>query len=170
MKKIGVLALQGGVREHVRMVEKCSAKAIEVRTRNDLDSADALVLPGGESTTILKLLKRICLDRDIIRRAGEGMPVYGTCAGAIILAKHVGGNTKTGLKGLGLIDVCVERNFFGRQADSFEEKVQIQGLGGFRAVFIRAPVIRKTGNNVDVLSRLRAVSYTHLTLPTKRIV
>ena len=153
--KIGVLALQGDFREHVQMLQGLGVDAVEVRLPSELASVDGLIIPGGESTTIGKLLRTFDLMEPLRRRISEGMPVYGTCAGAIVLAKGVEA------KGvdqpvLGMMDVQVRRNAFGRQVDSFEAEVPIAALGDrpYHAVFIRAPVIEKLGPEVEVLGRL----------------
>ncbi|MBN1157434.1 pyridoxal 5'-phosphate synthase glutaminase subunit PdxT [Candidatus Woesearchaeota archaeon] len=147
---IGVLALQGGVIEHVRMLERCGKKAIEVRAKDDLKKVNALILPGGESTTLFKLMKRQGLDTEIKKRAKKGMPVFGTCAGMIVLAKEIIDNRE---QGLGLIDISVKRNDYGRQVDSFEEEIDVRDIGKVNAVFIRAPIVKSCGKDVEVLAR-----------------
>ncbi|MBI2942406.1 MAG: pyridoxal 5'-phosphate synthase glutaminase subunit PdxT [Chloroflexi bacterium] len=151
--RIGVLALQGDFREHVAALRRLGVEASEVRLPEDLDAVDGLIIPGGESTTIGKLLVAFNL-RDKLRAMIErGFPVYGTCAGVILLAKDIGGLDQPLI---GTMDVRVERNAFGRQVDSFEAPVRIEGLGDqpFPAVFIRAPRIRDAGAGVAVLGRL----------------
>ena len=155
MKKItGILAFHGSVAEHKEAIKRCGAKAIDVRTNADLKKVDALIIPGGESTTIGKLLAREGLGIEIIKRAKnkkKPMPIYGTCAGAILLAKEITGNENTSL---GLIDISVKRNDYGRQVDSFEAKIKIQALKtAINGVFIRAPMIKSAGKEVRVLAR-----------------
>lgn len=149
MLKIGVLALQGAVREHVLSIEESGATAVQVKRLEDLEGLDALVLPGGESTTMRKLLDRYELLEPIRRLAEEGIPMFGTCAGLILLARNVVGQESH----LGVMDVTVERNSFGRQVDSFEVGLDIAGFGEpFPAVFIRAPHIVEVGKSVEVLA------------------
>jgi 5'-phosphate synthase pdxT subunit len=151
--KIGVLALQGDVVEHVKMLRGLGVEAIEVRTPEDLAKVDALVIPGGESTTIGKLAVEYGLDRAIPARVKEGMPVYGTCAGMIALSKQASGGEPPLLR---LMNITVRRNAYGRQVDSFETDLEIPALGGppLHAVFIRAPVIENVGPDVEVLASL----------------
>lgn len=149
--KIGVLALQGAFREHRWMLERCGAEAVEVRTPQDLDDLDGLVIPGGESTTIGKLLVEWGLMDKIKERAAAGMAVYGTCAGMILLAGDIAGS---GQPRLGLMDVKVRRNAFGRQRESFEADLNVPEFGPepVRAVFIRAPYIESAGPGVKILA------------------
>jgi len=150
--KVGVLGLQGDVREHCVLLERAGATSLVVKHADELSSVDALILPGGESTTIGKLLERYELLQPLRERAAHGMPVYGTCAGAILMAREISG-VQPAPPRLGLIDIVVERNAYGRQVDSFETDLRVGGLeGDFRAVFIRAPVIRAAGNEVQVLA------------------
>lgn len=151
--KVGVLALQGDVVEHVKMLRGLGVEAIEVRTPEDLAKVDALVIPGGESTTIGKLAVEYGLDRAIPARVKEGMPVYGTCAGMIALSKQASGGEPPLLR---LMNITVRRNAYGRQVDSFETDLEIPALGGppLHAVFIRAPVIENVGPDVEVLASL----------------
>ena len=151
--KVGVLALQGDVVEHVKMLRGLGVEAIEVRTPEDLAKVDALVIPGGESTTIGKLAVEYGLDRAIPARVKEGMPVYGTCAGMIALSKEARGGEPPLLR---LMNITVRRNAYGRQVDSFETDLEIPALGGppLHAVFIRAPVIENVGPDVEVLASL----------------
>lgn len=153
MAQIGVLALQGAFLEHVQMLTRLGAAVREVRLPADLAQVDALVIPGGESTTIGKLMARFGLDDAIRARARDGMPIWGTCAGMILLARDIGGLQQPLL---GLMDIAVERNAFGRQVDSFEAALDVPALAPspFPAVFIRAPLIRTTGGGVEVLARL----------------
>ena len=153
--KIGVLALQGSFAEHTVALGRLGAEAVLVRTRADVEGIDGLIIPGGESTTIGKLLVLSGL-RDFIRAMIlEGMPVYGTCAGMILLARDIGPAEPPHL---GVMDIRVKRNAFGRQVDSFERELVIAGIAEqdrpFRAVFIRAPVIEETGPGVEVLARV----------------
>jgi pyridoxal 5'-phosphate synthase pdxT subunit len=149
---IGVLALQGDVREHLRALEACGARAVRVRRPGELDDVDALVIPGGESTTISKLAVEFGLADPIRKRLGEGMPAYGSCAGMIMLASEVldGRPDQQSFAG---IEMTVRRNAFGRQVDSFEAPVRIDGVEGrpFHAVFIRAPWVERVGPGVEVL-------------------
>jgi len=150
---IGVLALQGAFIEHVQMLERLGANAREVRLPSDLKGLDGLIIPGGESTTIGKLLVHYELLEPLRHLVNSGFPIYGTCAGTILLAKDIGGLDQPLLA---TMDLVVERNAFGRQLQSFETDVKIAGLGEepFRAIFIRAPAIRSTGPGVDVLASL----------------
>jgi len=150
MLRIGVLALQGAVREHVLSIEESGATAVQVKRLEDLEELDALVLPGGESTAMRKLLDRYELLEPIRKLAEEGIPMFGTCAGLILLARNVIGQESH----LGVMDVTVERNSFGRQVDSFEVGLDIAGFGeSFPAVFIRAPHIVEVGKSVEVLAK-----------------
>ncbi len=158
---IGVLALQGDVREHVRALEAAGARPVPVRRRSELDAVDALVLPGGESTTIDKLLRIVELDEPLRAAVRGGLPVYGSCAGMILLADRIEGGIE-GQRTLGGMDVTVRRNAFGRQVDSFEADLDVAGIsdapGGepVRTVFIRAPWIEQVGPQVEVLARIPA--------------
>ncbi|WP_277210094.1 pyridoxal 5'-phosphate synthase glutaminase subunit PdxT [Isoptericola croceus] len=156
---IGVLALQGDVREHQVALEAAGARTVPVRRRAELEAVDGLVLPGGESTTIDKLL-RIFELREPLRDAIEsGLPVYGSCAGMILLAERIIGGID-GQQTLGGMDVTVRRNAFGRQVDSFEADLEVSGVtdgpdgAAVRAVFIRAPWIEEAGPEVEVLARI----------------
>lgn len=150
---IGVLALQGSFAEHVTRLRRVGASAFEVRKPAQIRDIDGLVIPGGESTTILKLVDLYGLREPLTERIRGGMPVLGTCAGVVCLATHVSSHT---MKPLGLIDIVVARNAFGRQVDSFEEDLVIHDLDGplFRGVFIRAPIIESCGPGARVMSRL----------------
>ncbi|WP_043930635.1 pyridoxal 5'-phosphate synthase glutaminase subunit PdxT [Bacillus sp. EB01] len=151
MLKIGVLALQGAVREHIRQIEELGCEAVPVKSVADLSELDGLVLPGGESTTMRKLLDRYELLEPIRNLAANGVPMFGTCAGLILLAKEIVGYDT---QHLGLMDVVVERNSFGRQVDSFEVGLSVPGVGEeIPAVFIRAPHIVSVGENVRVLGK-----------------
>jgi pyridoxal 5'-phosphate synthase pdxT subunit len=152
--KVGVLALQGDVREHLASLEEAGAAAIPVKRSDQFDTVDALVLPGGESTTIGKLLHRYELLDPIRRRALSGMPLYGTCAGAILMARETTGPQEAPFR-LGVLDVVVRRNAYGRQLDSFEIDLAIKDVADdFRAVFIRAPSIESCGAAVEVLAEV----------------
>ncbi|MEW6622359.1 MAG: pyridoxal 5'-phosphate synthase glutaminase subunit PdxT [Bacillota bacterium] len=151
MKTVGVLALQGAFREHKETLQKCGVKVIEVRKKEQLDECDALVIPGGESTTIGKLLNEWSIAQRIRDRAGAGMPIFGTCAGMILLAKQIKNSTQFSLA---LMDIEVVRNAYGRQVDSFEIDLQVEGLEGpVQGVFIRAPYVEKVGEGVQVLAK-----------------
>ncbi len=151
MARVGVLALQGDFLEHEQMLRRLGHEAVEVRLPQHLENIDALIMPGGESTTFGKLAVRWGLIEPIRRFAAAGKPIWGTCAGLIFLAKDVGHDQPT----LGLMDVRVVRNAFGRQIDSFITPLHIKGLDApFRAVFIRAPIIAEVGPGVEVLARL----------------
>ncbi len=152
MSRVGVLALQGDVREHMRILETLGAEATPVKTPGHLDSVDGLVIPGGESTTIGKMAVRFGLLEPLRSAAEGGLPVYGTCAGMILLAGTV---TEGDQPLLGVLDVVVKRNAFGRQNESFEADLDIRGLNApFHAVFIRAPWIEKVGSEVEILSEV----------------
>lgn len=150
--KIGVLALQGAFREHRQMLEQCGAEVLEVRKPEDIDQIDGLVIPGGESTTIGKLLNEWGLAEPIKKRVQEGMPIFGTCAGLIIVARTIIGHESQ--PRLALMDITARRNAYGRQVDSFEGDFTIPELGErpFKAVFIRAPYIEKCEPCVQVLA------------------
>lgn len=147
--RIGVLALQGAVREHIVSIEKCGSEAIPVKWPKDLENLDALILPGGESTTMRRLIDRYGLMEPLRKFADSGKPMFGTCAGLILLAAEVVDSEQPHL---GVMDVVVERNSFGRQIDSFEADLEVTGLATpFNAVFIRAPHIVSVGPNAEVL-------------------
>ena len=147
--KTGVLALQGDFREHVRVLESMGGTAIEVRTPAQLADVDRLVIPGGESTTMSKLARAYDLVEPIRDRARDGMPILGTCAGMIVLAERV----LDGEPLLSLMDITVRRNAYGRQVDSFESDVDVEGIDHpVRGIFIRAPWIEDVGADVNVLS------------------
>ncbi|EWM64509.1 MULTISPECIES: pyridoxal 5'-phosphate synthase glutaminase subunit PdxT [Micromonospora] len=152
---IGVLALQGDVREHVAALTGAGADARPVRRPGELDAVDGLVVPGGESTTISKLVDIFEMREPIDKRIAAGMPVYGSCAGMIMLAVEVldGRPDQRGFAG---VDMTVRRNAFGRQVDSFEAPVALTGVDGgpFHAVFIRAPWVERVGPDVEVLGRV----------------
>jgi 5'-phosphate synthase pdxT subunit len=149
---IGVLALQGDVNEHMTAMQRAGARAIAVKDRAALDAIDGLIVPGGESTTVMKLLERFGLAAPICDRVRAGMPLWGTCMGMIVVAAEVAGLGQPSLK---LIDITVRRNAFGRQNLSAELDIDIPALGQkpFPAVFIRAPWIERAGEGVDVLAQ-----------------
>jgi 5'-phosphate synthase pdxT subunit len=153
--KIGVLALQGDVREHLRSLAECGAIALPVKKAEEISSVDALVIPGGESTTISKLARSFGLFELISDRIKSGMPVYGSCAGMILLANEVL-DAIDGQESFGGLDATVRRNAFGRQVDSFEIDLNITGITdpAFRAIFIRAPWIERVAADVEVLARV----------------
>ncbi|MEA4884064.1 MAG: pyridoxal 5'-phosphate synthase glutaminase subunit PdxT [Clostridia bacterium] len=149
--RIGVLSYQGAVSEHIDMVRSLGVEAVPVRDAATLADVDGLILPGGESTTHGKLLTQFGLDRSIRAAAECGMPVFGTCTGLILLAREIVGSAQPRL---GLMDISVERNAFGRQVDSFEVDLNVEGMGEpFPGVFIRAPIIRQVASEVSVLAR-----------------
>ena len=153
--RVGVLALQGDVREHRAILSDLGADAVEVRRPGDLEKVDALVLPGGESTTLQLLLESSGLAEPLAGRLAEGMPALGTCAGMILLGGEVLGG-RPGQQGLGAIDVRVRRNAFGRQIASFEADLEVDGIDGpMHAVFIRAPIVEEAGEGVEVLASVR---------------
>jgi pyridoxal 5'-phosphate synthase pdxT subunit len=153
---VGVLALQGDVREHVRALETAGVRAATVRRPEELAKVDGLVLPGGESTTIVKLAKIFGLDEPLRERIESGLPVYGSCAGMILLADRVDTGGSPLEATFGGIDITVRRNAFGRQVDSFEEDVDVEGVSGgpVHAVFIRAPWVQEIGPNAEPLGRV----------------
>jgi pyridoxal 5'-phosphate synthase pdxT subunit len=149
---VGVLALQGDVREHLRALAACGAAATLVRRPEELDRVDALVIPGGESTTISKLAVEFGLFEPLAKRIDGGMPVYGSCAGMIMLASTVL-DGRPDQRSFDAIDMVVRRNAFGRQVDSFEAALELDGQP-FHAVFIRAPWVESVGPDVEVLGRV----------------
>ena len=152
--RIGVLALQGAFAEHIAVLRKLGVEAVEVRLPKQLDGLDGLIIPGGESTSISLLMKNYRLAEAISRLAKSGFPMFGTCAGMIVLAKTL--SNDGGVEPVGAMDVRVARNAFGRQVDSFEAALSIPALGKetFTAVFIRAPKIESVGKKVEVLAKL----------------
>lgn len=149
MKRVGVLALQGDFEAHERALKRAGAEAVEVRSASDLESVGGLVIPGGESTTMMKLLEEEKL-LDPLRQFGREHPIFGTCAGAILLATDVANPPQASL---GLMDIEVERNAYGRQLDSRIARLHPEGIEGeLEAVFIRAPIIRHVGKNARVLA------------------
>jgi len=150
---IGVLALQGAFARHVEALQRCGVYAFEVRTAEQLDRCDALVLPGGESTTMLNLLATFELVDPLGKLLADGLPTFGTCAGMILLAAEVSDGRDDQIS-FGAIDIDVRRNGYGRQVDSFEADLTVAPIGEppLRAVFIRAPVVERVGDEVDVLA------------------
>lgn len=151
-KIIGVLALQGAFVEHEAAIKKCGSQACQVRKPEELNQVDALIIPGGESTTIGKLMQESSLDQATQDRAAQGMPIWGTCAGMILLAKEIDNSDQFRL---GLMDVKVKRNAFGRQVDSFEADLDIDHIGRTRGIFIRAPYVEEVWGEARVLSRYK---------------
>jgi pyridoxal 5'-phosphate synthase pdxT subunit len=154
--RVGVLALQGDTREHLAALREAGAEASTVRRRGELDDVDALVIPGGESTTMSHLLREFELLEPLRQRLADGMPAYGSCAGMILLATEILDAGAPGREALPLagIDMTVRRNAFGRQVDSFEGDIAFEGLDGpAHAVFIRAPWVERVGPQVQVLAR-----------------
>ena len=147
--QVGVLAVQGAFIEHIQALHACGINAKEVRAVDDLEKLEGLIMPGGESTAIRKLINWNNLKKKILENAANGMKFFGTCAGAVLLAKEIVGENK---KTFGLIDVSVDRNAYGRQLNSFEADLKIKGIGEFHGVFIRAPVFSKIGESVSVLA------------------
>lgn len=155
--KVGVLALQGDVREHIQSLLVCDVEAVAVRRAEEIESIDALVLPGGESTTIAQLAEVFGIFDLIKNKIKNGMPVYGSCAGMILLAEEIL-DAKVGQKSFGGLDITVRRNAFGRQVDSFESDIEFNDGSEqlVRAVFIRAPWVEKVSNEVQVLAAINA--------------
>lgn len=151
--KIGVLALQGAVREHCNSLADCGVEPIEVKYKEQLSEVEGLIIPGGESTTVGKLLVRHEMLSLLTEMGRKGFPIFGTCTGLILLAKEINGSDQPRL---GLMDITVERNAFGRQIASFEADLDIAELGPekFHAIFIRAPYIAKAAQEVSIMSRL----------------
>ncbi|MGM9986917.1 MAG: pyridoxal 5'-phosphate synthase glutaminase subunit PdxT [Bacillaceae bacterium] len=164
MSIIGVLGLQGAVREHIQAIEACGKQAIVVKEPSQLQQIDGLILPGGESTTMRRLIDKYDFLQPLKDFSAQGKPLFGTCAGMILLAGEIVGYKEPHL---GVMDVVVERNSFGRQKDSFEADLSIKGIGDhFPGVFIRAPHILSVGEGVEVLSehegRIVAARQNHL--------
>jgi 5'-phosphate synthase pdxT subunit len=155
--KVGVLALQGDVREHIQSLLNCGVDAVAVRRESEIQAVDALVLPGGESTTIAQLSEVFGVYQLIKDRIANGMPVYGSCAGMILLAEEIL-DAKVGQKSFGGLDITVRRNAFGRQVDSFESDIEFAdgSLDLIRAVFIRAPWVEKVSDSVQVLASVES--------------
>ena len=153
--KVGVLALQGAFAEHIKALDNLNVEAVPVRLPLDLDGVKALIIPGGESTTISKLLSDYCLIEPIRNLIKRGIPVLGTCAGLILLARKVEGSE---IESIGGMDIEVKRNAYGRQVESFEADLSMSALGDetFRGIFIRAPVIQTVKPSVEVLCRVNS--------------
>ena len=151
-KKIGVLAIQGAFREHRKCLDKLGVETREVRSKEDLKGIQGLIIPGGESTAIGKQLEMDGFGEQIREMAQQGMPIFGTCAGMILLSKKI---DQSNQYSLALMDTLVKRNAFGRQVASFEADIPVKALGGenFRAVFIRAPYVLEAGEDVDILAQ-----------------
>jgi 5'-phosphate synthase pdxT subunit len=151
--RIGVLALQGAFREHLDTLGSIGVEGVRVREPADLEGVSGLILPGGESTTMRQLIERWGMRQPILDLADSGAPLFGTCAGMIVLAAEIAGGEPPILP---LLDITVERNAFGRQLESFEAELPVPILGdtSVHAVFIRAPIVERTGPGVDVLARL----------------
>ena len=158
MARIGVLALQGDVSEHVLAMERAGngkVQVVEVRKSGQIEECQALVLPGGESTTICRQLESSGLIKELKAAALSGKPILATCAGLVLVSQEVEGDSGSHVKPLGLMDIKISRNAFGPQRESFEADLQIKGLDKpYRAVFIRAPAIAQVGRNVEVLARV----------------
>jgi len=156
--KIGVLALQGDVSEHIRALENAwrgKIQIVEVRKPDQIEECCALVLPGGESTTICRQLESSGLTEGLKAAALSGKPILATCAGLVLISQEIIGNSDSRLKPLGLMDIKISRNAFGPQRESFEADLQVKGLDRpYRAVFIRAPAIAQVGSDVEVLARI----------------
>jgi len=154
--KIGVLALQGAFIEHVNVLRQLRVEAFPVRLPHELDNLDGIIIPGGESTSILNLMQNFDLVQPLKELANAGLPVLGTCAGMICLARKVSDSINPGLESLALMDIEVRRNAFGRQVDSFETELLLPALGQepFPAVFIRAPIIDRVAPQVEILANL----------------
>lgn len=147
---IGILALQGAFAEHEKMLSKLNVDCFEIRQKKDLDKKmDGVIIPGGESTVMGKLLNDLDMMRLLRKKINDGLPVFGTCAGLILLAESISGDDKVHL---GTMHITAKRNAYGRQLGSFNGKASVKGIGDFPLTFIRAPYIEKTGDNVDVLS------------------
>ena len=155
--KVGVLALQGAFARHSEVLTGLGVVPLEVRTPGDLDAVDAMVVPGGESTTMSMLLDSSGLRPSLAERLADGLPVLGTCAGMILLAVRVT-DGRDDQRSFGAIDIDVRRNGYGRQVDSFEDQLSVTGLDGpFHGVFIRAPVVERIGSDVEVLATVDGV-------------
>ena len=154
--RVGVLALQGDFREHIAALDAIGVEAIPVKTSTEIDAIEALILPGGESTTIAKLARTFGVFDQIRERIASGMPTYGSCAGLILLADRILDGIE-GQETFGGLDITARRNAFGRQVDSFEGEIQFAGIGKLNGIFIRAPWVESVGEKVEVL----AISHGH---------
>lgn len=148
--KIGVLSVQGDFFEHIQLLESMGVHGVNIRAVDALEGTSGLIIPGGESTVMSSFMARRGIDKKIKELAKTGYPVFGTCAGAIVLSKKIEGEKR--FKPLGLIDICVKRNSYGRQVDSFETQVKLTQGKDIKGIFIRAPQITKTGPGVEVLA------------------
>lgn len=146
---VGILSLQGAFIEHEECLKKCGAVPVQIRKPEQMDEVEGLIIPGGESTAIGKLMRDFGLDQKIIARSTEGMPIWGTCAGMILLAKDIIAMNQVHLK---LMDISVRRNAYGRQVDSFETELQVDEIGFCRGVFIRAPHIEKVWGETRIMA------------------
>jgi 5'-phosphate synthase pdxT subunit len=144
---LGVLSLQGDFAEHQATLSRLGVASVQIRSAEQLDTISALIIPGGESTTMLKLLDRFELRDRLTKKIEDGLPVFGTCAGGIILSKRV----SDGEAPIPILDITVKRNAYGPQVESFETEIEVSGVGSVRGVFIRAPVIEEVGSEVQVL-------------------
>lgn len=150
--RIGVLALQGAVAEHIRSLNAAGSEAVAIKWPHELSEVQGLVIPGGESTTIGKLMRKYGFIDAIQAFSAQGKPIFGTCAGLIVLAGHINGSSGPEEPHLALMDMTVRRNAFGRQRESFESDLDVKGIAEpVRAVFIRAPLIEAVGESIDVL-------------------
>ena len=152
--RIGVLAMQGAFAEHIAVLKRLGVETVEVRLPEQLEKLDGLIIPGGESTSITKLMRHYELTEKLHRMATDNFPMFGTCAGMIVLAKDVINGKITPI---GVMEISVKRNAFGRQVDSFETDIRIPAIGKnkFHAVFIRAPLIASVGEKVEILAKLK---------------
>ncbi len=155
---VGVLALQGAFARHLDVLRQCGVDGYEIRTAEELAGCEALIIPGGESTTMVKLLETFELDEPLAKLLAAGMPTFGTCAGMILLASSIS-DGRPGQRCFDAIDIDVRRNGYGRQINSFEADLHVDELGGapLRAVFIRAPLVERAGDDVEVLARHEGV-------------
>lgn len=150
MTKIGVLGLQGAIREHIRSIEASGAEGVVIKRKEQLDDIQGIILPGGESTTMRRLIDKYDFFDALVEFGRKGKPVFGTCAGLILMAKNITGQDKAHL---GFMDMTVTRNAFGRQKESFEMDLPVKGIADdFNAVFIRAPYVTEAGDKVEVLA------------------
>ncbi|MCD6552186.1 pyridoxal 5'-phosphate synthase glutaminase subunit PdxT [Thermotoga sp.] len=149
--KIGVLGVQGDVREHVEALHRLGVETLIVKLPKHLDMVDGLILPGGESTTMIRIIKEMSMGERLVEKISDGLPVFATCAGVILLAKRISNYEQ---EKLGVMDIVVERNAYGRQVESFETFLEIPAIGKdpFRAIFIRAPRIVEVGKRVEILA------------------
>ncbi|MGB9790900.1 MAG: pyridoxal 5'-phosphate synthase glutaminase subunit PdxT [Thermotoga caldifontis] len=152
---IGVLALQGDFREHIWSLQRLGVEAFAVKSVSDLERIDGLIIPGGESTSIGRIAKVTGVGEKIVELAKRGLPIYGTCAGMILMAKRIVDHPDQ--YRFGLMDIAVRRNAYGRQIDSFETYLDVENIGRVKAVFIRAPMVVEVSDNVEVLARYENV-------------